>query len=46
MTPKKWIVNNEGLKIMNNQFFNELKKKIMNSEWSDFLPSFLLLMNN
>ena len=30
---KKWIVNNEGLKIMNNAiFFNELKQKLMNTE--------------
>ena len=28
-------------KIMNNHFFNELKKKLMNSEKSDFFATFL-----
>ena len=37
------IMNSEywGPKKINNPiFFNELKKKIMNSEYSDFFPSF------
>ena len=29
---KKKTVNNEGLKLMNNPIFNELKKKLLNSE--------------